>query len=159
MSFRTRMRPPSSRNNPERSGERCVGFPFARTDDLPKTALALSPSALRPFFFETVQRGRLTFLEQKENITPEPQFPEPSDVLEFTAERARGHRAGGSGRAGDRCVRGRHAIRHPRADRCQRLSGIGGLRADEGGFASVRARKISLLLWLKIFGWRGRRAC
>ena len=40
---------PPSRNNPERSGEPRVGFPFARTDDLPKTALALSPSAPGPF--------------------------------------------------------------------------------------------------------------
>src|SRR5436309_15707552 len=52
-------------------------------------------------------------------------------------------------------MRWRYAIHHPRADRCQRLSGIRGLRADEGGFACLRTRKISLVFRLKIFGRRG----
>src|SRR6266702_465235 len=52
-------------------------------------------------------------------------------------------------------MRWRHAIHHPRADRGQRLSGIRGRRADEGGVARLCARKISQLFRLKISGGEG----
>src|ERR1700687_4472594 len=51
-------------------------------------------------------------------------------------------------------MRRRHAIHHPRPDRCQRISGIRGLRADEGGLARLCAWKISDLFRLKTAGRR-----
>jgi hypothetical protein len=46
-----------------------VECPFAKTDDLPKTALALFPPQRRGRFLLDGPTGRLTSVEQKENIT------------------------------------------------------------------------------------------